>query len=242
MAGTIKGKFARILFLFGLALAFISMFMDWYYYSACSSGSVIAEWSFNAFLSWQTSFIEGISSNEALRPKDSTELLIMGVILIGLVFICAFGAILKSVEMTNSMEETKPYIYLNTFLLMINGYFILVMPFTFLITNELYFPFISIEDLSTNTIHSYCIGPAYVMQVASFLLIFPHILFSVLTINRFESKKRSPETLIAKILESSKEEIPLEKFIAELNSESRSKEDVSIIYEKFQRQRWRRTR
>jgi hypothetical protein len=236
----LKSTSMKILFISGLVMAFISLFLDWYYFKAYKSGALITDWSFNILLGWKTSFIVDINSNDTLGPVDSMEVFMMGMMFIIIIAICGFGVIMKDVEITNSIEKSKPYIYLNIFLIMLNGYFIAIMPCMFLFLNDLYFPFVIIEELKTEITRSYCIGPAYLMQLASFIAMFPHVLLSVLTMSRFIAEQGAPEVIMMKRLEESREEIPLDKFIAELDSESRSDKEIAFMYEKFQRQRRRR--
>jgi hypothetical protein len=192
-------------------------------------------------MGWQTSFRTGIGSNENLMPASSTEAFIMSILLMAMIVICSYGILLKDVEITNSVEKSKPYLYLNIFLAMLLGYFIAVLPCTFLFPQKLYVPFIMAEDLQENTISFYSLGPAYLMQAASFFMVFPKVIMSVITMNSFRSEEEEPDHIIEKKLAGSREEITIDKFIAELDTKSRKQtcNEADIIYEQFQKQRQR---
>lgn len=131
---------------------------------------------------------------------------------------------------------------MNAFLVVVIGYYIMIMPCTFLFTNDLYFPFIVRNDLNNGIIHFYSIGPAYLIQLASFLMVFPHTLFSIFTLNRFRTETINPELQIKEKIKESSEEIAIDKYIAELTTKSNEKKnnEAKIMYKQFQEQRRRK--
>lgn len=213
--------------------------MDWYYYQAREAGLLIAEWSLSCLSGWKTNFIEGIGTNEALKPSNAPGSPIISIIFIGVIIACAGGIIIKNIETTTSIEKITPSIYLNVFLLMINAYFIAILPGMFFLTDEVYFPFLISEDSATSIAQFYCIGPAYLLQLVSFVAIFPNVMHSVLAMNRFRSEKSDPDAIMEKHLEESREEIALDKFIAELDAESRergTKDEATVMHGQFHHQ------
>jgi len=237
-----KSRVMKLAFLGGLALAFLSLFLEWYHYEVKSTGDLIAQWSFQLLIGWQTSFRAGINSNEDLMPASSMEAFIMSILLMAIIVMCIFGVLLKDVETTNSVEKSKPYLYLNVFLAILLGYFISVLPCTFLFPRNLYVPFMLAEDLQEGTTSFYCLGPAYLMQATAFFMVFPKVIMSVITINTFRAEQEEPDRIIDQKLATAREEITLDKFIAELSSKvgNQKSKDSDIIFEQFQQQRQRR--
>ncbi len=242
MVKNIKSTMIKLIFFGGLIIAFLSLFVDWYYYEVRADGGFIAKWSFQLLRGWDYSSPEVFESNEIFKPVNSMEVLTMSILLMVMIIICGYGSLLKNVELTNSIQKSKLYIYLNVFLVMLLGYFIVILPCTFLFSQKLYFPFMNHKDLQEGTTSFYCIGPAYLMQGAAFVMIIPQVIISVITINKFRSEQETPERFVEEKLKESKEEIAIDKIIAELNVELHQKtnNDVNVIYEQFQQQRWRK--
>ena len=233
------GKFIKFLSFLGLIILFLSLFLPWYSFNATTQdGTEIAEWTYSFFLGWHSNFVDGIVSNEKYKPQKSPEVLIGVILTIAVILVSAYGMLFKHVEQTNSMKESKPYIYVNVFLLMLTGgYFLAYLPYSLLIRNEFYFPFLKLTIVDEGVNLWYCIGPSYIMQMCAFVLMFPNIIFLFQTYNRFEAEKRSSESIVERTIKESEEFIPLDKLIAEEEQDIKMSLETPLMYNNLKRKK-----
>ncbi|MHA1437377.1 MAG: hypothetical protein ACTSPD_07340 [Promethearchaeota archaeon] len=211
----LKNKF-KILFLIGLIILFISLFLDWYYLQIYNNDDqLILSWSYNPFTEWSTNNFKdnGLYSN--LKPNDLSFPLIILVIFTISLFFSAFGVIFKDVEENGDLEKLFPYAYINFLVLFLNCYFIFIFPLFYLIPNNLYFPFLISEDVQFEIYFYYSVGLGYFLQIIGFICIFPYSIFYYHTIIQFEIKNSSLSKEIERIIKNAKDPLDLDKFIAE---------------------------
>ena len=80
----------RIVFLIGLSITFISMFLDWYSFIAYDDqNNLIVSWTYHLFLDWQSVFSSTAIFNEGYKPRNSSIPILINVILIKSTTICS---------------------------------------------------------------------------------------------------------------------------------------------------------
>ena len=202
----------KILYIIGLILLFLSMFLDWYYVQVIDSqGKVYAFWSFNPLSEWHTIS----SSDQFLRPPDLLIPLIINIIFLITIPISAYSILFNDVEKKDDLEKLYPYSYVNFFLIVLNLYYIFAFPLFYLLPNDLYFPFMRIKNKDVNAIYIFYIGPGYILQLVSFFFIFPYAIFYYKTIEEFKIREHLPEKVIDEYVEHVQEFIDFDKLITQ---------------------------
>ena len=202
----------RVLYIIGLILLFLSMFMDWYYVQVIGdNGKVYASWSYNPLTEWSTIS----SSDQFKRPPDLLVPLIISIIFLITIPISAYSVLFNDVEKKDDLERLYPYAYVNFFVIVLNLYYIFAFPLFYLIPNDLYFPFMKIESQDVDAMYVFYIGPGYLLQLISFFFIFPYAIFYYKTIEKFKTKKHSYKRVIKSYIEQSQEPLDLDKLITQ---------------------------
>ena len=203
----------RILYIIGLILLFLSMFLDWYYVQVFNNqGKLTASWAYNPFFEWYT-----ITNNDKkfIKPPDLLMPVIIHIIFLFTVGISGYIVLFNDVETKDDLEKLYPYAYVNFFLIVLNLYYIFAFPLFYLIPNDLYFPFMKIRNKDIDATYIYYIGPGYILQVISFLFIFPYAIFYYKTIEKFKTRKHSYQRVIKSYIEQSQEPLDLDKLITQ---------------------------
>lgn len=209
-------NYFKIGFLIGLALIVFSLFLEWYSFKINDvNGDLVASWDYNIFTGWTTPLPSGFSLNNALRPENPSNQLIMNIILMGVTVFCGYGVLFRNIEQLPSSNNNNIQAYANACLLVLILYYVVLFPIMHLFPQGLYFPFVSIDDDILGFLYHYAIGPGYILQVISFLLVFPHSVFYIRTMMMFGYQEKSPESRILKAIEKVKEPLNLDKLIAQ---------------------------
>lgn len=212
----------KILYLIGLILLFISFFLEWYVVQVYNSeGSLIAYWSYNPLFKWKTIFSESSSFNNNTRPKDLAISPLFPWIFIIFIVLSAYCVVFNDLENMKKIEKIQKYSYVNLFLLFLNIFYLFIFPAYYLLPNELYFPFVEINDEDLDCVYHYSIGPGYILQMIGFISIFPYIIFYYQTSLKFKSQKNSPNEMMGDYLEQIQEPIDMDKLIAQEEMKSR---------------------
>jgi len=212
---SLKNEF-KVLFIIGLIILIISMFLDWYYIQVYDSrGKLIAFWSYNPFTEWTTVSSGGSGYKKISHPKDLLIPLVINAMFIPVVVVCGYCVLFKDIEKKIELEKLQRYAYINLFLVLINCYYIFAFPIFYLFPNHLYFPFITIKDADLNVVYHYSIGPGYFLQVISFIMIFPYAIFYYQTIEKFKTKQHSIKKVIDRYIQTVQESMDLDKLITE---------------------------
>jgi len=212
---SINYKF-KILFLVGLGLLIVSLFLDWYYFQVFDENQeLIASWSYNPFTEWSTSFSEDAAFNRLVEPSNLNIPLVINIAVLCCVVLTIYGLIYKDLEKNKTLDKLYPYAYINFTLLILNAFYIFIFPIFYLYPNRLYFPFLVYNDLELNYNFYYLIGPGYFLQLISFIIIFPYAFFYYQTIVKFETKEHSTSKVINRIIEKAQEPLDFDKLIAE---------------------------
>ena len=220
----------------GLILLFSSLFLDWYNLQAFSiNGTLLANWTYNIFSEWSTN---GTIYNEQLKPGNLFVPIIINIIVIVVILISVFGTVFKGIESEGELNNLYSFAYINIFLLLLMGFYIFIFPIAYLLSNDLYFPFLMLENTELNLIYLYCVGPGYILQLFAFGLIFPHAVFYYQTIVKFELDRHSPVKVIEKYIQHVQEPLDLDKFIAEEELKQKfenvtSNEEVDQFYDEL---------
>ncbi|MFX1320781.1 MAG: hypothetical protein ACFFAQ_03965 [Promethearchaeota archaeon] len=236
----------KALFLVGIVLLFISLFLNWYSYQVFDIyNNLIASWDYNLFKGWNTPLSDAFTLNKVFRPDNLNLSPIIHIVLICICFLCVYIALVKDVDQGNSPQRLKNYSFLNFFLLLLVGFYILVFPVAYLLSNNLYFPYLKYEDVQANITYVYSLNIGYYFQLFSLILIFPYILFYYQTISTFEQEEHSMEKVISRYIQEIQEPLDLDKFIAEEElkqkvGKKKPQDEVELTYSQFQKKRVRK--
>jgi len=236
----------KALFLVGVVLLFISLFLDWYSYQVYNiNNDLIASWDYDLITGWNTPLSGAFTLNRVFKPDNLNLSPIIHIIFICVSVICVYIALIKDVDQDISPQRLKNYSFLNFFLLLLVGFYVLIFPVVYLLSNNLYFPYLKYEDVQANITYVYSLSEGYYFQLFALMLIFPYILFYYQTITTFEREEHTMEKAIVKYIEKNQEPLDLDRFIAEeeLNRKTEQKEpldEVELIYSQFQKKRARK--
>lgn len=229
-------KILKIAFFTGLILLFTSIFLDWYIFQAFNTdGTPLAYWTYNIFSEWSTN---GNIHDEQLKPNNLFVPIMINIVFIIVILMSAFGMAFKGFEKEKELNKLYPFAFINIFLLLLIGFYIFIFPIVYLISNDLYFPFLMLSDRELEVVYFYCVGPGYLLQLFAFGLIFPHAVFYYQTIMKYEIEKHSPVKVIEKYIEHVQEPLDLDKFIAEEELKQKfekitSNEEIDQVYDEF---------
>lgn len=236
----------KALFLVGIIFLFISLFLNWYSYQVYDiNNDLIASWNYNLFTGWNTPLSDTFTLNKLFRPDNLNLSPIIHILLICVCVLCVYIALIKDVDQLISPQRLKNYSFMNFFLLLLVGFYVLIFPIAYLLSNNLYFPYLKYEDIQANITYVYSLNIGYYFQLIALILIFPYILFYYQTITTFEREEHTMEKAIVKYIEKNQEPLDLDKFIAEeeLRQKVGQKEpldEVELIYSQFQKKRARK--
>lgn len=226
MEQNIMNRF-RIMYLVGLILLFISIFLEWYSFQMYNfENTLVASWSYYFFIGWYTPLSSDIPVNIFMKPESSIIPFILHVILIGFILAAGYVILFKNIDTAKNIHTYNKCAYINLFLVLLIGFYVIVCPIIYLAPNELYFPFLSIRDYDLEYFYVYSLGSGYILQLISFPLTFPYSIFYYKTINSFIQQERAPEKLIEQKIQNSQEFLDLDKYIAE--EELQQQKNISI--------------
>jgi cytochrome bd-type quinol oxidase subunit 2 len=207
-----------VLHICGGIIIFFSLFLDWYYFKGYDNTGVLKiSWSYNLFSEWTPSVLADPILNGLEKPENLGLPFIINVIFIITLIVAIYGVMYKDVEKEEKLEKLTTIAYINVFLLILDVYYILAFPVVFLVSNQLYFPFLDIIDPASSFNFSYSIGPGYVLICISFFMIFPYIIFYYQTISNFIKKEHSIEHEINRYIEHVNIPLDIDKSIQEEN-------------------------
>ena len=137
----------RIVFLIGLLLGFVSVFLDWYYFQGVNdSGEVVVNWVYNVFFDWSTALPQGDFLNDSYEPKNASIPLAIVIAFLAVVFLSAYLALFLDAERKDNLPRLKKFGLVNLSLLTLIGFFVLIYPIFFLLPNGLFYPFLAYND------------------------------------------------------------------------------------------------
>jgi hypothetical protein len=233
----------KTLFLIGIGLVFISFFLTWYRYQVFDiNHHLIASWEYNLFTGWNSPLSDAFTFNTLFRPENLDLSPIIHIMLIALCIVCVYIALLKDVESSNSPQRLRNYAYLNFFLLLLLGFYVVVFSVAYLLPNDLYFPYLKYEDVQANITYIYSLSEGYYLQLFAFILTIPYILFYYQTITTFEREEYTAEKIMDKYIQETQEPLDLDKFIAEeeLKKKMEIPDEIDLVYSQLQNQRSRK--
>ncbi len=208
----------KTLFIVGLILLFFSFFFDWYSYQIYDSTGLVVSWNYNLFVAWSTPLANTseYSFNLLKRPENELIPITVSVLLISTIIISVYHILFESIDEKTSLGKKYMFFaYVNGFLLILNLCYVVIFPVIYLTPQKLYFPLVFIEDYTDGLTYMYAFGAGYVLQIISFVLIFPYSVFYFKTIRTFGQKERTPDRIISKIIQDNQEPLDLDKYIAE---------------------------
>ena len=201
----------RALFIGGLVLLFLSMFLDWYYVKVVdTNGKVCAAWSFNPFMEWHTI---SASNKSYVQPSALETPIIIHIIFLIVICVSAYTVLFNDIEQKSELEALYPYAYANLFLIVLNLYYIFAFPLFYLIPHDLYYPFMKVKNKDIDATYVYYIGPGYILQIISFFFIFPYTMFYYKTIEKFKTQKYTAIKVIEQYITEIQEPIDFDKLI-----------------------------
>jgi len=207
----------RTLSLVGLILAFFSVFLEWYSFQVYDfNNHIIASWSYYLFSEWQTPFSTTSAFNEAMKPSTAITIpLILNIVFIAAIIASGYVLLVKNIDQAENLRKYTKFAYLNIFVMLLVAYYIIICPLLYLAPSKLYFPLLSIRNYEEQGIYCYSIGLGYLVQLFSFLLIFPYTVFYYKTILTFIHEEQSHEKLLQATIINSQEPVHLDRYIAE---------------------------
>lgn len=206
----------RGLFIIGLLLAAISLFLDWYILQVFDMNDhLLIYWSYTPLFDWYSAFESESIYNDLYRPENSPIPFIFNIIYLISLTISFFGVILKDIEQNMEFQKLRFYSYVHIFIVLCTIFYICAFPIWYLIPNNLYFPFIQVYDPLLKIQFLYTVHIGYIFQVISLILLFPYTVFYYQIIITFEKEAHTPEKVISKYIEKLQEPLDLDKYIRE---------------------------
>ncbi|MFX0025322.1 MAG: hypothetical protein ACFE8M_02830 [Candidatus Hermodarchaeota archaeon] len=212
----IKSTF-RKLFVIGLVLALISLFLDWYIFQAFNiEGEQVVYWSYSPLFDWYSPiFASGSVFNELYKPQNSAIPFAMTILFIISVFLSIFGVLFKDIEKDHLFQKLRFYAYIHIFTVLFTAFYIFIYPIWYLLPNNLYFPFVEQNDPFLEVQFLYSVHIGYIIQIIGFILLFPYTIFYYHTLNLFEKESQSPENVVKRYLKKIQEPLDFDKYIRE---------------------------
>lgn len=232
----------KVIFLIGLLLGFVSVFLDWYYFQGVNdSAEVVVNWVYNLLFDWGTALPQGDFLNDAYDPKNASIPIAIVIVFLTVVFLSAYLALFLDAERKGNLLRLKKFGLVNLSLI---GFFVLIYPIFFLLPNGLYYPFLAYKDYDLGVTFYFSIGPGYFLQLISFACTFPYAMFNHSIINTFEKEKSSVENVVNRYFESVWEDLDLDKLISQeefklepakepLKEVSEPKSEAEKIYDEY---------
>ncbi|MFX0039577.1 MAG: hypothetical protein ACFFCY_04955 [Promethearchaeota archaeon] len=231
--------FFRLIYITGLLMLFLSLFLEWYSFKVVDfKNTLLVSWSYYFFTSWGTPFSADSPINSLMKPENIPIPFLINLILIIALLAAGYVALFKNIDQAKMIKNYNKYAYVNLFLMLLIGYYIIVCPIMYLFPNGLYFPLLSVRDYDLEYIYLFAIGSGYILQIISFVFIFPYSVFYYKTTSSFIQQERTPDKLLEKTIQDSQESIDLDKYIAEeqlIQSKTMkvSNEEVNTILSAF---------
>lgn len=196
------------MFIIGIIIAGVFLFFDWYIFQAFDeNGNLVVYWSYNPIFSWYTIFASGSIFNEIYTPTaEALPFIIVICFLISLAF-TLIGLVYRTPNRLIS--------YINIFTLLLVVFFIVVYPIMYLFPYQYYFPNISFYDPDLKVVFQYSINIGYIMEVISFIFLFPYIILYYRIANSLEQNHQSSEGILEKYIQKIQEPLDLDKYIQE---------------------------
>lgn len=208
-------SYFKLIFVAGAILIFISLFVDWYTFQMFHSETLTVSWNYNIIFEWSTDFPSGISVNERYRPENLEVPPFINFLCIAAIMFTLYTVFFKDLEQAKELISLKKYSIGFVCLIVLSLFYIVIFPVLYLIANELYFPSLVDNNLDLAITFSYSISYGYVIQLVGCLLIFPYSVHYYITITQFERQENTPEKRISSYLDTLKEQIDFDRYIAE---------------------------
>jgi hypothetical protein len=131
------------------------------------------------------------------------------------IIVSGYVLLVKNIDQAEDLGRYNKYAYINIFLMLLVGYYVVICPLLYLAPYNYYFPLLRVRNCEEQLIYVYSIGPGYLLQLFSFPLIFPYTVFYYRTILTFIHERRAPEKLFQATILNSQEPVKLDRYIAE---------------------------
>ena len=210
----IVNKF-KVLYIISLGLLFLSIFLEWYSFQIYNlDQELIVSWHHNIWTEWST-FSDSTPFNEGYRPENLAIPLPINIIFVAAIILSGYIILFRDIEQTESLDKFKYYGYILGCLLFLNMFFVILYPVVYLFPNGFYSLYLQIIDYDTNSIFLYSFGPGYILQLIVFPFIFSYTVFYIRTITTFQHKENTPEKMVSRLIEESREKLDLDKLLAQ---------------------------
>ncbi len=208
--------FSKIIFLAGIVLLFISLFLDWYGIQVFDmNDTLISSWDYNIFFEWTTEFPEVLSINDYYKPESLNVPIILTILFIIVLGACIYIILFRDIESSGNLKLQKSLSFIFLFLLLLIGFYIVVFPIMYLFPNYLYFPSITNFNFDLQTFQIYTISFGYILQLIGFVLVFPYALHYYLAANELGKAEQTPELMIERYIKRTQTPLDIDKYIAE---------------------------
>lgn len=208
----------RYLFVIGIVIVIFSLFLNYYTIRIYrEDGILLVEHSYRLIFGWNhTSGYFSLLLPESLDFSENSTLIFTS-ILIPTLSLSLYGAFFKDFQDAEDLVRLKFYSYSHLLLLGLVFFILFVYPFNFLISNELYYPFLIIEEID-EVIH-YSVDLGYIAFLCSFICILPYSLIYYVACYKFTIQSQKQQQALAQVKKNLQQEIDLDKYIAEEESE-----------------------
>lgn len=214
MKGSLPFYF-KIIFLAGVTVLLVSLFVDWYTFQVFESDILVASWDYSILFEWSTEFPLGITINENNRPNNLEVSPVLHFLFIGVIIFTIYTIFFKDLERTEDLSVLKKYSLGFVGLIALVLFYLVIFPVMYLLPQELYFPSLVDNNIDFAIKLSYSISYGYILQIVGFLLVFPYSMHYYLTITQFEKQENTPERRIEAHIERVQELIDFDRYIAE---------------------------
>ncbi|TXT57103.1 MAG: membrane protein of unknown function [Promethearchaeota archaeon] len=208
----------RYLFVIGIFIIIFSLFLNYYTIRIYhEDGVLLVEHSYRLIFGWNhSSDYLSLLLPESLDFSENPTL-IFTYILIPTLALSLYGAFFKDFQDAEDLVRLKFYSYSHLLLLGLVFFLLFVYPFSFLFSNELYYPFLIIEQID-EVLH-YSVDLGYIGFLCSFICIVPYSLIYYVACYKFTIQSQTQQQALARVKKNLQQEIDLDKFIAEEESE-----------------------
>ena len=106
MKGSLPFYF-RIIFLAGVTMLLVSLFVDWYTFQVFENDILVASWDYNILFEWSTEFPLGVTINDNFRPDDLGISPILNVLFIAAILFATYTILFKDLERPEDLSLLK---------------------------------------------------------------------------------------------------------------------------------------
>ncbi|MFX1467706.1 MAG: hypothetical protein ACFFB8_03515 [Promethearchaeota archaeon] len=206
----------RMLFLSGLNLLLFSLFLQWYSFQIYNADNeLLVSWEYTISTGWDTPLTDSSFFNDFMKPVNIGSPLLFTILLTGGIILSTYVILFQDIEQAKNPESFYKFGYILAFIVALVFTYVCIFPVLYIISNNLIFPLLIVENYESGLFYFYSIGPGYLLQLFSFPLLFPYCIFYFATIRKFKQQEYTPEKIVENLILKSQDVLDLDKLIAE---------------------------